>query len=102
MDELPQALESTPKIVSQTIDATDWSDLFGQDDLFQPGVDEQERPVHLGAPSSRTVGSSRVRAMKLTVASGTARTGGAGGTSVSHHSLTLVRGRLSPPRPTPC
>lgn len=27
MQELPQALKSTPKIVSQTIDATGWSEM---------------------------------------------------------------------------
>lgn len=26
-DDLPQALVSTPKVISETIDATDWSDL---------------------------------------------------------------------------
>ena len=27
MQELPQALKSTPKIISQTIDATGWSEM---------------------------------------------------------------------------
>ena len=35
MQELPQALESTPKIINQTIDATGWSEL-GEMSVDQP------------------------------------------------------------------